>query len=891
MLYESKSWAFKHAFFILLGLFLTSYIYSQNIIIKGKIYDEQLNPINGTLLVKKAISPKIIAEYYLIRNGEFSYRLKSIYNEDIIIEITSIGYQTHTEVVDVKNSTSIVTIDAQMFKSKITELNEVVVKAKKRPFEIKNDTVVFNVEAYKDGTERKVEDLLKKLPGIEINSKTGIIKYNGKSIETVMLEGDNLFGYNYTLGTKNINIDIIQSIEAIENYSENKLLKGIENSEKVALNLKLKSGKLDFSGSLDINGGFSSDSKLRSNSSVNLLGINKSFKSFGIISYNNVGINTSPFDYSNVMDNLEVIKEMNYRARKIIPETLLASSFDEKRTNINDQFFSNYNSIFKLGRLLKAKINLYYLDDSLNNFENSTNNYSINNIQFQTFDNKKISNKLKQYRGDLKLDYFTSKTSLLEYKLSLRDEPMNINSIIDSNIRDNINSLQESDNLFITQNLLFTKKISDKNALQINFISSLNSISQELEISPSIYNANLDQQNISLKKQFFKFNTTFLGSGNINKYKFSLGCNFTEEPLETNFISSSNNNIITNGLNYIEHQTKEVYAFAENLMKFNKFSLRPNFTLRYLSQNLIDRNTGNSEFAKDFIFEPSLRLLYGINRNSNIQTSFSLNKNTSNINRFFSNDILLSNRNIQKNEIDLRLQNNQFYDLSYSNNDLFNQLQLRIGISYLKQKGNFFANSQINDNLIVTNYFFLPEGTETLDFNLNFTKYIPFLKLNVKTNSFYSINNYKNIVNNSSLRNNKASSLTSELFLKTSLKSDLNFENETVLRTVKTVSEVQFENSYFQNKLKIIYKPTKSLLATFSFDHFIPDLSKQASNFTLLDTKFSYIPKKNWEINLIGNNLTNIKEFTIFQNNDTSTNSNSLGLLPRYFMLGFNWNF
>src|SRR5690606_27441794 len=102
----------------------------------------------------------------------------------------------------------------------------------------KKDTVVFNINSYKDGTERKIEDVLRKLPGIEINELSGIIKYKGKSIETVMLEGDDLFGSNYTLGTKNINADMVTEVEAIENYSENALLKGIEHSEKVALNLK-----------------------------------------------------------------------------------------------------------------------------------------------------------------------------------------------------------------------------------------------------------------------------------------------------------------------------------------------------------------------------------------------------------------------------------------------------------------------------------------------------------------------------------------------------------------------------------------------------------------------------------------------------------------------------
>lgn len=293
----------------------------------------------------------------------------------------------------------------------------------------------------------------------------------------------------------------------------------------------------------------------------------------------------------------------------------------------------------------------------------------------------------------------------------------------------------------------------------------------------------------------------------------------------------------------------------------------------------------------NIIFEPSLRLSYQINRNSNIQTNYSLNKKTNNISWLFNNDILINNRSILKSESNLRLQKNENFNLSYSNTNLFSQLQLRIGIHYNKQKGNYFANSLINENIVITNYFFLNENTETFDFNIYFAKYIPFLKLNIKTNSFYSINNYKNIINNSNLRSNKSYLLTNEIFLKTAFKSNFNFENETIFKSNKTISEYKFSNYYLQNKFRLIYQPSNKFISSLTLDHFIPDLNEQASNITLIDSRISYIIKKNWEINLTANNLTNVKTFTTIQNNDTSTNSYSVGLLQRYFILGLSWTF
>ncbi|WP_100613584.1 hypothetical protein [Confluentibacter citreus] len=868
-------------------------VHAQIKTIEGTVYNETFSPINAKLLIRKSSEPQIIKEFHIIRKGSFSYTLSSQYEDDFILEIASDGYESYTEIIDIMNTPDVIHRDIYLDKTKLTELKEVVIKGNKRPFEIKKDTLSFDVEAYRDGTERKVEDLLKNLPGIEVNSKTGAIKYNGKSIETVMLEGDDLFGYNYSIGTKNINIDIIQSVEAIENYSENKLLKGIENSEKVALNLKLKPSKLDFSGSLNAGLGYSDNDKPASNSSINALAINKSFKSYGIASFNNIGINSSSANYTNnVMDNLESIKEMNYSARGIIPETVLSQTFDEKRTYINEQLFTNYNNLFNLAPFLKAKVNFYYLDDSISNFESLNNNYFINNVQFQTFDNNQVTNNPKHYRGDLKLDISPSKTSLIEYNLSLRDKTTKTNRFIFSNILDNINSIQHSDNFFLIQNLLYTKKLSDKKAMQINFMGSTNSILQKLEITPSIFALNSDIQDISLKKDYFKFNTTFLGSSSINKYSLSIGSNLIEEPLKTNFISlSGNNDTISNGLNNMRYNKKEVYAFAENVTKWNKFSLKYSFNLRYLNQTIVDKTIQNSKVSERVIFEPTLTLSHNINSNSYILTGFSINKNTFDSSKFLGNNILISHRNILKNEPALRLQNNQIYNLSYNNNDLFNQFHMGLGINYLKQEGNFFENSQITENTILTNYFFLPKSFETIDLNLNFTKYIPFLKLNVKTNTYYSIDNYKNVINGSDIRNNKSHSLNSELFIKTSFKSYFNVENEIFYRLIKTTSEVEFENSYLHNKLKLIFKPTNQWLSTFSFDYFIPDLNSKKS-FSLLDTTWSYSPnKKKWGVDFIGGNLTNVKYFTTFQNDDTSINSYSIGLIPRYLMFGFHWDF
>lgn len=239
-------------------------------------------------------------------------------------------------------------IDFTLSKERVKVLKEVVITSNKKPFIIKQDTVKYNVSTYRDGSERKIEDIIKKMPGIEVNEKSGEIKYKGKSIENGQLEGDDLFGSNYALGTKNISVDMVEQVQAIENYSAYPLLKGIENGDKVALNLKLKKGKMDFSGNADYGSGFFSDNEQAYNIGTNILGISKNYKSFGTLSYNNVGTNDTLFDYFGFNFSTEQVKERNFFAKKLIPETIFTTPLYDNRANINNSIFGNYNSIFKL---------------------------------------------------------------------------------------------------------------------------------------------------------------------------------------------------------------------------------------------------------------------------------------------------------------------------------------------------------------------------------------------------------------------------------------------------------------------------------------------------------------------------------------------------------------
>lgn len=117
------------------------------------------------------------------------------------------------------------------------ELKEVTVKAP--PIRSSNDTITYDVGSFKSKSDRSIEDVIKRMPGIEVQPN-GSIRYNGEPINRFYIEGLDMLGGRYVMATRNISADDIQSVNVYENHQPVRALKNIEYTDRAALNLKLK---------------------------------------------------------------------------------------------------------------------------------------------------------------------------------------------------------------------------------------------------------------------------------------------------------------------------------------------------------------------------------------------------------------------------------------------------------------------------------------------------------------------------------------------------------------------------------------------------------------------------------------------------------------------------
>ncbi|MGM9798278.1 MAG: TonB-dependent receptor [Parabacteroides sp.] len=168
---------------------------------------------------------------------------------------------------------------------KSLELKEVIVTAKK--IRQTADTISYSAATYKSKNDKTLEDLLRKMPGIEVKSD-GQITYNGQWINEFYIEGLDMLGGNYGVATRNIDANDIGSVQVLQNHQDVKLLQGAKNGNAPAMNIKLKQSALGIRSST-IQAAIGSQPHLSWDASANLMSFRRKAQNISVYKSNNIG--------------------------------------------------------------------------------------------------------------------------------------------------------------------------------------------------------------------------------------------------------------------------------------------------------------------------------------------------------------------------------------------------------------------------------------------------------------------------------------------------------------------------------------------------------------------------------------------------------------------------
>jgi hypothetical protein len=231
-------------------------VFAQNTYsIKGSVADTASNSklTNATVSVLNA-KDSILQKFTRVKDGNFE--VSNLKKGKLILLVTYPGYADYVDrfTLDSAHTTHDFGHIKMILKTQL--LAEVIIKAKAAAVKIKGDTTEFNAAAFTVQPNAKVEDLLKELPGIQVD-KDGKITAQGQTVSKVLVDGEEFFGDDPTLVTKNLRADMVDKVQLYDKKSDQATFTGIDDGVKnKTLNIKLKEDKKNgYFGKIDAEGG------------------------------------------------------------------------------------------------------------------------------------------------------------------------------------------------------------------------------------------------------------------------------------------------------------------------------------------------------------------------------------------------------------------------------------------------------------------------------------------------------------------------------------------------------------------------------------------------------------------------------------------------------------
>lgn len=234
---------------ILTSVFMTA-VWGRTL--SGVVKDPAGNGVSGVAVMATDSADNYLA--YVITDNSGEYALDFPEDATDSIKFTGMGYGSVAFAARNLGDSLAVTMHEEEF-----VLKEVVVEV--APVRAYGDTLTYNVASFSSASDRTIEDVIRKLPGVSVENN-GTILYNGESINKFYIEGMDMLGGRYALATRNISPGDVASVNVYENHQPVKVLKDIQLSDKAALNLKLKrKSMLKPSGHVKAGGGADLDDK------------------------------------------------------------------------------------------------------------------------------------------------------------------------------------------------------------------------------------------------------------------------------------------------------------------------------------------------------------------------------------------------------------------------------------------------------------------------------------------------------------------------------------------------------------------------------------------------------------------------------------------------------
>ncbi|SFZ90009.1 CarboxypepD_reg-like domain-containing protein [Flaviramulus basaltis] len=868
--------------------------YSQQIKVFGKITDSLQTPLSYANIFAIPESDNEVITFAITQeNG--TYKLGLSKNQSYKVTVSYLGFKQ--QVVSITTSNQDLIKDFILLENP-DQLDEVTLNYTP-PITVKKDTITYKVDAFATGEERKLREVLKKLPGVEVD-KLGNVTVQGKKVTKVLVEDKTFFTGNSKLAVNNIPADAVDKVEILDNYNDVAMLKGLQDSEDMAMNIKLKEDKKKFAfGDVEVGAGIKDRYLFHPNlfyyspkTNVNFIGDlnNQGIKSFSFRDYlefeggfgklmNDAGSYFSLFnsDFAQYLNNKDYTANTNQfgalnirqsvnTATDISGYVIASKSKTETESNtLND--YLNFDTPFKEDRTVT---------NSLNNF------FTIGKITLEYN---------PSFEEDLTYDIFVKLTNNDSNGLITTLNPTQDNSIT---------TFTDVTGINLKQNVSYSRKLSKDHTTTLEATYSYQNDKPITEwltnrqilqgfiplVDDTFYNINQTK-----KSNSHSFNTIIKDYWVLNNFNhiytsvgfssvFSTFYNQDVQQLTNGSINNFNSNDFGNdfGYNFIDTFVGLEYKFQIGIAAFKPM-------LYYHFYNWNTKQFDDKYSNNKALLLPQFTTKIEFNNSEKINFKYALNARFPSIERLANNFILSSFNSVFKGDTTLENQLYHSVSLNYYKFSLFKNLNINLNMSFNKKVKHFKNVTQLDGINQFTTQILFDNPEYNWSVRGGISKKINKIRYNLRSSfnysDFYQILNDETHLN---ISKSVSSTFSVETFFKNHPNIELGYVKD--FSNYRSLSNINnFENDKYFINLEYDFLKDFIFKADYSFDAYKNKNNGITNTFDTANASLFYQKEDSpWGFEVNATNLLNVKFKQQNSFNSFLISDNKTFILPRFIM-------
>ncbi|MBR8730616.1 hypothetical protein IX339_000046 [Porphyromonas levii] len=853
---------------------------------------------NVSIFLKDSISEKTLAHQLSDEKGLF--RLETPANTGLYLVCSNISYEKRNVPIKLSNNGRVEGIKVVLKESTYT-LKEFTITGKKSPIVVRNDTVTYDANYFTDGLETTIEDLLKKLPGIDVNPD-GVVRVGNKEIDRILVEGDDLFERGYKVLSKNMPVYPIEKVQVINDYVKNQLFKGVVDSDKVALNLTLtKEAKDIWFG--NVRGGIGN--KWNYELVNNLMNFSKTHKTYFLVNSDN----TTGRSVGELKRLSEVIgdEEITPLFQTEKPGALLSFYqlgniyFDGTKNPLSMSGLTSLNSIINLSDKNKIRIAGLYDYQKIGQSQRTVEDITLVGSEIRT--NEKRSSILRQRSTFGRIDFTSepsklrrfSSTTMFYYDKDRGVADLRLNGIASEEHFD-------QSGIKLEQLLSYFSKIGDKTILSVLGRYTHNRQPQQFKVNRFYFShlfpgyeseggarqLSVDNMN-SLEGSISLFHK--LGNGQL---LMQMGDKYRHHYLETQLLLSpieGKDFTLKDNRNQVHYSVNDCSVLVKYTWLLDALKLGTSLRAHWYSLFCQDVVLKENKRMDSFVIDPSIYVRWKMFERNALLVTYAVNSSLPEIDKLYSGCVLTGNRSLSRGVGDLGIQRNTLYSIMYTYGEFGEDLQAHV-LGFLTKEHNVFSSRlAVADNTFYSQSIRVP-NTTTGNVSLQVDYFIQPIRSNFKFSAGVSRINFYRAINKEGVTPFKSTNYYINGELRSAFLSLFEFHIGSRWSLSKSTSSISRKLTNNTSFLDLYFKFSRDLTLKLGTERhqFDRQLTDKAYYFSSFHLDYQLIPDK-LRVGVSGSNIIGNERFVTTNIDELMTTLTEFDLKPRVVMATFEYRY